>query len=142
MPTRPELLGFANEWQGSAIGHAVDHELPSGAVIRVIPPAYLLATKVEAFLGRGRDDPIASKDLSDIVTLLDGREALLGEVRSGSVELREYLPQALVVMRASAGFEDAVAGHALPDRVSQERVREVVILRLDEVIAVGLDARR
>lgn len=142
MPTRPELLGFENVWQGRAIRHAVEHELPSGAVIRVIPPAYLLATKVEAFLGRGRDDPIASRDLTDIVALLDGREALLGEVRSGPVELREYLSHALAAMRASPGFEDAVAGQALPDRVSQERVREVVIPRLDEVIAAGPDARR
>lgn len=57
MPTRPELLGFENVWQGRAIRHAVEHELPSGTAIRVIPPANLLATKVEAFHGRGRDDP-------------------------------------------------------------------------------------
>lgn len=134
MPTRPELLGFENEWQGRAMAHALDHELPSGAVIKIIPPVHLLATKVEAFLGRGSEDPIASRDLSDIVAMLDGREELIAEVRSEPAELRDYLAKAFAAMRDLPGFEEALAGQALPDRISQERVRAIVIPRLEAMV--------
>lgn len=133
MPTKAKLLGFDNEWQGRAIGHAVEHRLPSGTKIQVIPPAYLLATKIEAFLGRGSNDPIASRDLTDIVALVDGRESLISEVRSESSELRGYLAHQLASIVVSPGFSEAVAGQALPDQISQARVREVVIPRLNEL---------
>jgi UDP-glucose 4-epimerase len=41
----------------------------------VAPPAYLLATKLEAFRSRGKDDLYGSRDFEDIIALIDGREA-------------------------------------------------------------------
>lgn len=67
MPANADLLGFENRWQREAIPHAVDLELPSGRRIRAVPPAYLLATKLEAYRGRGAGDLLASKDFEDIV---------------------------------------------------------------------------
>ncbi len=56
MPADPSILGFSNVWQGASIPHAVSCALPSGARIRAAPPAYLLATKLEAFKSRGKED--------------------------------------------------------------------------------------
>lgn len=53
MPADASILGFANRWQGAALPHAVARTLPSGAVIRALSPPHLLATKLEAFKGRG-----------------------------------------------------------------------------------------
>jgi hypothetical protein len=63
MPADPTILGFANRWQGASIPHAIECTLPSGAKIRAAPPPYLLATKLEAFNGRGRQDFLASPRL-------------------------------------------------------------------------------
>jgi hypothetical protein len=54
MPANASILGFENRWQAEALPFAVERELPSGAWIRAVPPPYLLATKLEAFKGRGR----------------------------------------------------------------------------------------
>lgn len=54
MPSEASILGFENRWQAAALPHAIDHVLPSGATIRAISPPYLVATKLEAFRGRGR----------------------------------------------------------------------------------------
>lgn len=51
MPADASILGFENRWQRESLPHAVDVKLPSGARIRAVPPAYLLATKLEAFAG-------------------------------------------------------------------------------------------
>jgi hypothetical protein len=67
MPSEPGILGFENRWQGAAIPHAVDRELPSGSRIRAVSPPYLLATKLEAFKGRGNRDFLGSRDFGDIM---------------------------------------------------------------------------
>jgi len=45
-----------------------------GAPARAALRPYLLATKLEAFKGRGQGDFLASRDFGDIVALVDGRE--------------------------------------------------------------------
>lgn len=77
MPTDASILGFANRWQREAIPHALARELPSGARIAAVSPPFLLATKLEAFAGRGRGDYVGSRDFADVVTLLDGRATLV-----------------------------------------------------------------
>lgn len=56
--------------------------------IKLIRAPYFLATKLEAFAGRGEGDFQASHDLEDLVTVLDGRAGLLEEVRGASRELQ------------------------------------------------------
>lgn len=82
MPADPGILGFANRWQGTALPHALERPLPSGATIRAVPPPYLLATKLEAFHGRGHSDLLASRDFADIVALVDGRSELVAEAQA------------------------------------------------------------
>ena len=67
IPADAAILGFENRWQGASIPHAVECTLPSGATIRAAPPAYLLATKIEAFNGRGREDFPGSRDFGDMI---------------------------------------------------------------------------
>lgn len=95
MPTDAALLGFSNEWQRRAFPHATNVELPSGARIRAVPPPFLLATKLEAYLGRGEGDLLASRDWADIVALIDGREELGDEIRQAPAELTTYLDETL-----------------------------------------------
>lgn len=88
MPADARLLGFENRWQGAAMPYAVTRPLPSGRAIRAVPPPFLLATKLEAFNGRGRGDFLGSRDFADVIALVDGREELVDEIRSAPGELR------------------------------------------------------
>ncbi|HET9677248.1 MAG TPA: nucleotidyl transferase AbiEii/AbiGii toxin family protein, partial [Solirubrobacterales bacterium] len=96
MPTEASILGFENRWQKAAFVHAAEVSVPSGKKIRAIPPAYLLGTKLEAFATRGRDDFLGSRDFSDLVTLIDGREELLEDVASASERLQVYIGDQLL----------------------------------------------
>jgi len=73
MPSDAAILGFENRWQGASIPHAVERTLPSGLRIRAAPPAYLLATKIEAFNGRGREDFLGSRDFGGATAGREGR---------------------------------------------------------------------
>lgn len=56
MPIDDAILGFSNRWYKAAIEDATEIALPNGIVIRLVTPAYFLATKFEAFAGRGEGD--------------------------------------------------------------------------------------
>jgi hypothetical protein len=133
MPADPALLGFENRWQGAAIPHAIKRELPSGAKIRAAPPTYLLATKIEAFKGRGEGDFMASRDLADIIALVDGREELVAEVAEAPPELRAYLTDELALLLAHPRFPEGVSAALRPDAASQARADAVVLPRLRQM---------
>lgn len=87
MPTDPDILGFGNQWYKPAMDTARSFKLPSGKRIRIVVAPYFLATKLEAFDGRGKGDYLASQDIEDIVAVLDGRPEILDETRGASKPL-------------------------------------------------------
>ena len=79
MPTDGRILGFSNRWYKPAIEAANLISL-DGLKLRVVTAPYFIATKLEAFRGRGKGDFQASSDLEDIITVLDGRPAIVGRL--------------------------------------------------------------
>ena len=137
MPTEASILGFRNRWQAEAFPHAIEVQLPSGQIIRAIPPAYLLATKLEAFRTRGKEDFYGSRDFSDVVVLVDGREELLDEVAAAPEPLRVYLAGQLEELSGHPAFDNGLEG-ALPSAPeTQERVELVIRPRISTIIAAG-----
>lgn len=110
MPSDASILGFENRWQRPALDHAVTVDLPSGRRIRAITPPYLIATKLEAWNGRGRGDHLASHDLEDVINLVDGREEIVAEVAAAPNELRTYLASEIAALLAQQRFRDTLDG--------------------------------
>ncbi|HEY7952425.1 MAG TPA: hypothetical protein VID70_05505 [Solirubrobacteraceae bacterium] len=133
MPNNPAILGFANRWQAAALTHAVERELPAGALIRAASAPYLLATKLEAFDDRGREDVIASRDFEDIITLIDGRAELPEEAQAAPSSVRAYLAAQLAELRGTPDFLLNVAAMLRPDLASQARAETVVLPRIDRI---------
>lgn len=112
MPIEEEILGFSNRWYPAALASARSHTLPNGTEIKLVTAPHLLATKIEAFLGRGKGDYLMSHDVGDIIALVDGREELPAEVAAEPRELRMYLHERLSEWLADDRFTSlAVAGH-------------------------------
>jgi hypothetical protein len=89
MPTDEKILGFSNRWYKQAIEHAFEVALPNGPVIRVVSPIYFLATKFEAFAGRGKGDYF-SHDLEDIVFVMENRSGMILELADSPDDLKRY----------------------------------------------------
>lgn len=130
MPSEPGILGFDNRWQGAAIPHAIARELPSGAAIRAVSPPYLLATKLEAFKGRGNRDFLGSRDFGDIIALVDGREEVIDEVAQAQADVRDYIAAELRPLLADPRFSGGLFGALRSDVASQGRADAVVMPRL------------
>lgn len=89
MPTDEKILGFSNQWYKEAIKETSEISLPSGTVIRVVNPIYFMATKFEAFIGRGKGN-FFSHDLEDIVFIMENRRGLVMELMNCSEEMKRY----------------------------------------------------
>lgn len=126
MPTDAEILGFSNDWYRPAFTNSVSVDLPSGARIRAVSPPYLLATKIEAFRGRGRGDFQASVDFEDIVRLVDTRSEVVDEIEAAEPGLRMFVAGEVATLLADGYFEDGVSG-ALPfDAAAHARLPHVM----------------
>jgi len=89
MPIDEKILGFSNCWYKAAIQDANEAVLPSGVSIRVVSPTYFIATKFEAFAGRGEGNYF-SHDLEDIIYVMENRNRLIVELMDCSDELKQY----------------------------------------------------
>ena len=135
MPTDSSILGFSNLWYAAALEHA--QRIRIGEVeIRLITAPYFLATKLEALHGRGKNDFRMSHDLEDIVTVIDGRAELAGEVRVAPADLQHYLSREFKILLSNGDFVDSLPGHLLPDTASQQRL-SLVMKRMQQLIVEG-----
>jgi hypothetical protein len=134
MPTDPAILGFSNRWYRPALENAQRTRIGEYE-IRVITAPYFLATKLEAFHGRGEND-FSSHDLEDIVTVIDGRPELVDEVHLVPADLQKYLSDEFGALLSNRNFLEALPSHLLPDAASQQRLG-LVLKRMKQLVLEG-----
>jgi hypothetical protein len=135
MPTDASILGFTNRWQAAAVPHAIERQLPSGRRIAAVSPPFLVATKLEAFAGRGRDDYMGSRDFADLVSLFDGRAELRAEVARAPANLRDYVAAEVARHQRHPRFLDGIYSGLTPDTASQDRAERIVVPRMAALAA-------
>lgn len=126
MPSEPGILEFHNRWYPLAVKTATRVSLPDGMEIPVIAAPLFVATKFEAFHGRGKSDYLASHDLEDLITVIDGRQELIVEIQNSGVELRHYLAAEMNKLLEENDFQLALPGHFPGDAASQARLPELL----------------
>lgn len=91
MPTSGKILGFTNKWYKEAFVHAEKRKIDEDYTIRIFSPAYFIASKLEAYRGRGQNDGRMSSDFEDIVYILNNRTAIWQELKTSPSKVRQYL---------------------------------------------------
>ena len=133
MPLDEKILGFSNRWYKPAMDSALLHELEPGLRVRVVTGVYFCATKLEAFAGRSRGDYQSSRDLEDLMAVVDGRSELVKEIHyAGPEDVQNFIASECVKLLATPAFLDALPGYLLPDQASQARV-SILLERLRKI---------
>jgi hypothetical protein len=110
MPVQPEVLGFSNRWYPYAVETAEPFELSPGITIRLVSAVAFVATKLEAFAGRGGGDFLGSHDIEDVLNIVDGREELAREMAAAPVELRQSVAAAFHQLLTNPDFANVLPG--------------------------------
>ncbi len=95
----------------------------------VVTAPFFVATKLEAFRGRG--DYTNGHDLEDLLTVIDCREAIVSEI-AGAMEVRHCIAEQFRTLLATRAFVDALSGYLLPDSSSQGRL-PIQLSRIKEI---------
>lgn len=134
MPTDEKILGFSNQWYTDAMKEAVKYELPDKKIIKLVTAPYFLATKIEAFEGRGNGDYLLSHDLEDLISVIDGRSEIIDEVKDINDELKKYLTEKFNSLISEPRFLEALPGKLPGDDASQARV-PIILNRIEKIIS-------
>lgn len=132
LPIDGNILGFSSSWYRGAVETAAPFEIAPGVNIRVVSPPYFLATKLEAFADRGNNDFLESRDIEDILAVVNGREELSEEIKSAPDDVRKSIADHIGKLLLKRGFSEAMPGHLNPDSsritIVLDRLRKISIL--------------
>lgn len=131
MPTTRDVLGWDSRWLEEALSNA-QVQLLEGRPIKILMPPYYIATKIEAFDGRGKRDFLCSQDLEDIICLMNGREEILDEVLKSSQTLRLYLAEKFQSWIQHDDFLNAVEGFLVTENEPAERC-DIILQRFKHI---------
>jgi predicted nucleotidyltransferase len=132
MPLDGSILGFKNAWYKPAMATAEDRELGPDLEILMVNSVYFCATKLEALGDRGKNDYLGSRDLEDVIAVVDGRQELVREIQASQSDVRSYLGQGIARLLGAREFLDALPAHLAPDAASQARIT-TIMARLREI---------
>lgn len=133
MPDDEEILKFGNRWYRDAMETATTYSLDDELEINLVNPVYFVATKLEAYKGRGNNDPMSSRDIEDILNLVDGREELQGEVEAAEQNVRCYIATEVGKLLEHSSLPYAIQSQA---QGSPER-EEILFQRLEQLIVLS-----
>jgi hypothetical protein len=120
MPTDAATLGFSNRWYPEAFRTAIPFDV-GDLQIRLITGPLFLATKLEAYHGRGKGDIFGSHDMEDIIAVIDGRVELMDEMADTPESVRAYLSDEFAGLLGDQAFLTNAPWHLGGDRASQQR---------------------
>jgi predicted nucleotidyltransferase len=140
MPTDENILGFSNRWYLPAINQSAKIELAPNLEILVATAPYFLATKIDAFYGRGKGDYLSSPDMEDIIHLIDGRAEIIDEIADSAADVKDFIAGVFRKWLADGRFLEAVPGHLLPDQASQER-RSIILGRIKKIVELSSEQK-
>lgn len=104
-------------------------------LVKVISAPYFLATKLEAFKDRGKQDFLLSHDLEDIVSVIDGRPEIVNDISGASNNLKKYLASEFLTLMSNDRFLQALLEHLNYSAESEDR-KKIVEKRMHALLAL------
>lgn len=135
MPVSSQTGELSDRWFEFALRTATKMRVDKAEVWIVTAPC-LIATKLESFKDRGGGDFTASHDVEDIITVVDGRHALVDEVDASPTAIRCFIADTIAELLKNTRFLDSLPGHLPPDAASQQRL-PIVLRRIRAIAALA-----
>jgi predicted nucleotidyltransferase len=112
MPTNEEVLLFSNKWYAEGFTNAINYLIDAEHTIKIFSAPYFIATKLEAFKNRGKNDGRTSTDFEDIIFVFENRSSIWGELIVAPPSIKEYLIKEFKELLGNLLFEEWVDAHA------------------------------
>lgn len=131
MPAEDSSIGVSNRWYKPGFNYLQQITLAEGISITILSSPYFLATKLEAFKGRGNNDFYGSHDYEDIIYLLDNRTTIAEEILAADDTVRAYIKQELTQIKNHPQANEILAMHIHPF-IREERFL-ILLEKIEEI---------
>ncbi|MGY3053306.1 putative nucleotidyltransferase [Pedobacter sp. UYEF25] len=111
MPTDPKAIGFSNRWYPDGFATAREIRLDDETVVKIFTLPYFVASKWEAFKGRGKNDYRTSKDFEDLVYILENVDDFEEQLKNGPEQVRKWLKEEIELVMDNDNFEEGLYAH-------------------------------
>ena len=111
MPTDPKAIGFSNRWYPDGFATAQEIRLDDETIVKIFTLPYFVASKWEAFKGRGKNDYRTSKDFEDLVYILENVDDFEEQLKNGPEQVRKWLKEEIETVMDSDNFEEGLYAH-------------------------------
>lgn len=111
MPTEPKVIGFSNIWYPDGFANAVTKALDDETSVRIFSMPYFVASKWEAFKGRGKGDYRTSKDFEDLVYVWENADDFAEQIIAAPADVKDYLKNELSTIMNSDDFSEGLYAH-------------------------------
>lgn len=112
MPTNEEILGFSNKWYSEGFKNSIDYEIDRQHTVKIFSAPYFVASKIEAFKNRGKNDGRISSDFEDIIFVLENRRSIWEEMADAQMHLKEYLRSEFDTFYNNPYIEEWIYAHS------------------------------
>lgn len=134
MSTDESVLGFTNAWYEEGVENCwqVEYPLPE---VKILKAPYFLATKIEAFKGRGKNDFQYSHDMEDIISVLEvcDMELMSSHLKSCSENLKKYMLKEFRLLLGNKNFNYSIHG-SIFNRQNPSEAGKLVINNMKSLI--------
>ncbi|MEZ4847234.1 MAG: nucleotidyl transferase AbiEii/AbiGii toxin family protein [Bacteroidia bacterium] len=130
MPSEENPIGPLNPWYQKGFEDLLKIEV-IGEEIQIFSAPVYLATKFEAFNGRGNDYRM-SHDFEDIIYVLDNRSTIVEEIARSDLDVKEFIQTQLVKIKDSRHQFEIIASHLDPYLV-EERL-PIILSRIGRIV--------
>ena len=123
MPAEDSSIGVSNQWYKPGFKNLQKIQLEKeGVEINILPAAYFLATKLEAFKDRGKNDFYGSHDFEDIIYLIDNRKTIVSDIQEADEEVKQFIKIELTSINNHKQSNEILAMHIHP-LIREERFK-------------------
>lgn len=130
MPTNQKILGFSNKWYKRAFNYRRKELLPNGNNCYILSLPYFIATKFEALNGRA-DDLRFSKDLEDIIYVINGCETAIEDIKNSDESVKKYISEQFKLLKNNSNLEELIEGNL--SRANYSR-KKIILKRILEIL--------
>jgi len=130
LPHKPTDMMVTNRWFPYLVAESERIEVLQGRFAWIASAPCFIATKLEAFFSRGNGDHLMSKDIEDILAVVDGREEILEEMKFSAPDVGGFVRASIAGLLDDGRFMECV-----PQIVPEASRVEILIGRLNEMAA-------
>jgi predicted nucleotidyltransferase len=111
MPTENDAIGFSNKWYQEGFSNAIAYVLDEETSVQIFTLPYFMASKWEAFKGRGKNDYRTNKDFEDLVYVWENADDFADRLLVAPEHLKAYLHDELAEVIYGSDFEEGLYAH-------------------------------